>query len=681
MANLAKPAFPQIDEYQTLDNLYDQTTFNLIPKGQPLPKTGPKHERNWFWYRTTFRAPARKQNAILRVGKAQFSTSVWLNGRKIGDHLGCYTAGFFDITAAMNWTGENTLVIRIGAHPGVMPEDVPSGTDYEKTKWTAGIYDSVTVQLSDNPVIETVQVAPRINPPSIVVQTVVRNPASTPEKVTLTQKVTKAKGGEAAATAPSMSLTLAAGETRTLTQTIPMPGAKFWSPEDPFLYRLDTSTGGDSSSTRFGVREFRFDTATKRAFLNGKPYFLRGSNITLHRFFEDPSVGSLPWNEAWVRKMLVEIPKQMNWNSFRFCIGPAPEKWLEIADESGLLIQNEFMIWTGGKTWPVLKKYKWNEAELTTQFKEWMRDHWNHPSVAIWDANNETGDDLFHEKIIPAVRGVDLSNRPWENSYNLPAGPDDPVEDHPYLFSRGTSGKGEIFDMAELERMRGEPPGGGQSPHGHAQILNEYGWLWLLRDGTPCVVSKPVYDKILGPDAGPKDRIELNHYYLAGLTEYWRAWRGYAGVLHFVYLTFCYPNAYTCDNWQDVANLKLHPQFLSYVREAFKPLGVYINFWQPSLAPGVEKTIHVMMINDYDAASAGALSLVLEDANGRSVLSKEQPFSLPPLGQATYAFKVTAPPGDGQYRLKAIAKPASGPATESTTSVRKVALRAAPAKQ
>ena len=43
---------------------------------------------------------------------------------------------------------------------------------------------------------------------------------------------------------------------------------------------------------------------------------------------------------------------------------------------------------------------------------------------------------LFGEKIIPAVRGLDLSNRPWENSYNPPAGPDDPVEDHPYEFQR-----------------------------------------------------------------------------------------------------------------------------------------------------------------------------------------------------------------------------------------------------
>jgi beta-galactosidase len=39
------------------------------------------------------------------------------------------------------------------------------------------------------------------------------------------------------------------------------------------------------------MREFRFDTPTKRAYLNGRVYFLRGSNITLHRFFEDPLSG------------------------------------------------------------------------------------------------------------------------------------------------------------------------------------------------------------------------------------------------------------------------------------------------------------------------------------------------------------------------------------------------------
>ena len=70
---------------------------------------------------------------------------------------------------------------------------------------------------------------------------------------------------------------------------------------------------------------------------------------------------------------------------------------------------------------------------MITEYTEWMRDNWNHPSVAIWDASNESCLPEFSRTIIPAVRALDLSNRPWENSYNTPAGANDPVEDHQYL--------------------------------------------------------------------------------------------------------------------------------------------------------------------------------------------------------------------------------------------------------
>src|SRR5207248_2543524 len=137
-----------------------------------------------------------------------------------------------------------------------------------------------------------------------------------------TQRVHAWKISTTVASSSPKHITLAPGESKLVLQTIRVPGARLWSPESPNLYVLETATGGDSATTRFGMREFRFDTATKRAYLNGRAYFMRGSNITLHRFFEDPLSGTLPWDEAWVRKLLVEIPHQMHWNSFRFCIGP-----------------------------------------------------------------------------------------------------------------------------------------------------------------------------------------------------------------------------------------------------------------------------------------------------------------------------------------------------------------------
>jgi beta-galactosidase len=117
-------------------------------------------KRNYFWYRKTFNAPAKDAVAILKVNKAQFGTVVYLNGVHIGEHDPCFTAASFDVTQAIHWQTSNWLVIRIGAHPGVLPENVSEGTDFEKNRWTPGIYDDVSLWFVGTPVISTVQVAP-----------------------------------------------------------------------------------------------------------------------------------------------------------------------------------------------------------------------------------------------------------------------------------------------------------------------------------------------------------------------------------------------------------------------------------------------------------------------------------------------------------------------------------------
>ncbi len=656
LANLARPVFAAVDRFDSRESMHHPHVKNpnVTKEALEAPVGIPRQNRNYFWYRTTFRAPQKKAVAVLKINKAQFGTAVWLNGRMIGAHLGCFSAGFFDLTQGMDWNGENTLVVRIGAHPAALPVTVPAGTDLEKFKWTPGIYDSVSLLLSDNPVIETVQVAPRIRSSEIVVQTSIRNHSDRPVTFSLVARVRTAKEQRPVADARMPMLSLQGGEERTWTQTIRISNATLWSPENPFLYQLETSTGGDSVLTRFGMREFRFDTATRRAYLNGQVYFLRGSNITLHRFFEDPDCGSLPWQEPWVRKLLVEIPKRMHWNSFRFCIGPVPDRWLEIADEAGLLIQNEFPIWPYHE--------QWDTGEVVRQFSEWMRDNWNHPSVAIWDANNETVEPLFAKTIIPSVRALDLSNRPWDNGWNPPEGPDDPVEHHPYL-------AGEKFRMADLEHMNGESPDP-RAAHGRASIINEYEWLWLNRDGSPTSLTKGIYDALLGPNATADARFEEYAYELAGITEFWRAHRSFAGVQYFTYLTASFPGAYTSDNFRDVKTLELEPHFEKYMREAFKPLGVYVDFWQPEARAGAEETFKVLVVNDARDTASGTLVLTLESETGESVARTETAMNVLPNGQQTFLMTLRFPPASGSYVLKAVAQADGAP--EPTVSRRKL---------
>ncbi len=682
LTHSAAPAFADVDQYQTrqlLSNLVRQGRYSQADYDKLGDARGISHQqRNYFWYRKIFDAPAQSAVALLKVNKAQFGTVVYLNGIRIGEHDPCFTAAYFDVTRFIRWSAKNELVIRIGAHPGVLPANVWHGTDFEKNRWTPGIYDDVSLMAMNNPVISTVQVAPQLAASSILVQTVLHNYSDHIATTTVAQQAFERKSNAPASERVEEQVDVPAGGDRTVTQTVVIPKAHLWTPEDPFLYQVVTGTAGDDATTRFGMREFRFDTATQRAYLNGRPYFLRGSNITLHRFFEDPDSGTLPWDEAWLHRLLVDIPKQMHWNAFRFCIGPVPDRWLEIADENGLLIQYEYMVWTGHPSWAGGFRAVYDTKEMIGEYSEWMRDNWNHPSVAIWDATNESWLPEFTNTIIPAVRSLDLSNRPWENSYNSPAGADDPVEDHQYLFyglaMEDAQGGHHPFQVADLESMLGPLPSGSTSKNGHATILNEYGWLWLNRDGTPTLLTDKLYSRLLGDRNTTENRFALQAYLLGGETEFWRAYRRYAGVLHFVYLSASDPKAFTSDHFIDLKNLQLEPHFEKAMEQAFNPLGVYLNFWQAALNAGAMQDYTIAMVNDQDRPRSGKLRLVFTDAAGKQLAAEERPFMLAPLGAQSYTVTLKTPKAVGSYSLQAIAE-ADDESAHPTISHRDVMVR------
>ena len=212
------------------------------------------------------------------------------------------------------------------------------------------------------------------------------------------------------------------------------------------------------------------------------------------------------------------------------------------------------------------------------------------------------------------------------------------------------------------------------TPTAHAMIANEYDTAFVNRDGSFTQIGKRYFDRFFEPNSTAEERFELNAYLIGGLTEFWRAHRNYAGVLHFVYLTCSYPGTYTSDHFQDVETLQLEPRFKDYVSEAFKPLGVYINFWRPTLQAGSSQRFFVMMINDEYQEAKGNLALSVEGDDGNEVSRRESPFSIPGLGQQTYRFDFEIPGTPGKFLLKATASPAGAKGAEPTISRRKLAI-------
>jgi hypothetical protein len=192
----------------------------------------------------------------------------------------------------------------------------------------------------------------------------------------------------------------------------------------------------------------------------------------------------------------------------------------------------------------------------------------------------------------------------------------------------------------------------------HAPLINEYGWLWLNRDGTPTLLTSNLYPQLMGtPNVTSRERLDLYSYLLAGKTEFWRAHRQYAGIIHFVFLTCSYPGVYTADHFSDVTRLKLDPAFADYMGEAFKPLGVYLNFFQPTLRPGEQRQFKILLVNDYAEPVKGDLILTLENRQGRIFTLVSELFSLPALGDGTHTLSLKVPEhvsGQGILRAKAV---------------------------
>ncbi|WP_165226311.1 discoidin domain-containing protein [Aquisphaera insulae] len=618
--------------------------------------------RDAFWYRRTFRVDGPLPAiARLKVRQAMFGSKVILNGRDLGVHAACFTPGYFEARPALR-EGENEILIRVGADRAAVGPGVPSGFDYEKERYIPGLVDSVELILSGTPHVLSVQAAPDVASWSVRVQAILRNdgPAAT-ARVSFT--VREAVSGKAVGRAEASPREVPAGAEISLDARVPLESCRPWSPEDPFLYVLEADAGADSVRTRFGMREFRLDGPTGRAMLNGRPYFLRGSNITLYRFYEDPECKGLPWDERWVRTLHQRI-KGMHWNSLRYCIGLAPERWYDLADELGILIQDEFPVWHGGDGWSTWPR-ELGRDELAREYAEWIRERWNHPSVVIWDASNETK----HAELSAAVervRGLDLSDRPWDNSYNPPARPGDAFESHPYHF------QDPAFRLADVATSDQVPQGSPLHNDGqHAVIINEYGWLWLNRDGTPTTLTNRLYANLLGEHANVTALRRTYARYLAAETEFWRSHRHAAGVLHFTALGYSRPDGQTSDHWLDVTRLEWEPEFVRYVRDAFAPVGLMIDAWADDELVGEHRSIPVAVINDLDRPWRGEVRFrLLHDGKAEHEQGRE--LIVPALGRATTAFTLSLPAEPGEYELEASLLGSDGDPVRSVRDLRVV---------
>jgi beta-galactosidase len=651
LIHLAEPRIEEYDKFfKRPDKAESVEQFNLYNLDY-IPR--------YSWYHKTVFIPKELEGreGIITIKKSQYVTQVYINGIDLGTSMACYTPIEFPLNKAIKYGADNEVLIKVGERIW-LPSEAAGGTDKEKEHYLPGIWDDVLLSFTGNIRINRLLILPSVENKKLTVKMQVRSliPAqifygdpmsdSVKIEVLITEKISNKK-------VASVQGKFSAKRDNLTEMVMEIPFIEFtsWTPEKPFLYtasaRLITKKGvSDELGHQFGMRDF---TANGKFFyLNGDKYILRGTNITLQRFFEDPDCGNLVWDKEWVKKLLVNYPKQLNWNTMRICVGIVPDFWYDIADEYGLLLQNEWLYW---------QNHGWDE-QIRKEYTDWVWSDGNHPSIAIWDAINENTDNFIGNALIPDLKKLDPT-RIWDAGYMREGlmKTDEMDEPHPY---NGRVSKSNMepeknfyplgsldFNPQSLKMIR---------EAGVPQLANEYGWIWLWRNGMPSKLTVNEYNYYLGPNSTPVQNRELQAYYMQLETEWLRSEPELAGVLAFCYLAnnYGYTGDWFMDNIKDLTPIPT----LNWFRHAFAPTAVFMNLTDERYVkltdphqPGQKLSFNLAKVNDLNREIKGKVNLKIIDSDGKTVSKKSMPVSLLPFDRSSFLIEIVLPKKPGGYLL------------------------------
>ena len=633
----------------------------------------------YSWYHKTVFIPneLKDKQGVITIKKSQYVTQVYVNGFDLGTSMACYTPVEFPITSAIKFGADNEILIKVGDRIW-LPSEAAGGIDKEKEHYLPGIWDDVLISFTGSIRVNRLLVLSSVSGKKITVKAQIRNfkPAqiffgdTMNDSVTLDISIAEKLTGKVVAT---KSGRFNSKRDNISVAELEIPLSKFtnWSPDQPFLYvataTLKSDKGlSDELSKQFGMRDFT--RQGKFFYLNGEKIILRGTNVTLQRFFEDPDCSNLVWDKVWVKKLLVDLPKKLNWNAMRICVGIAPEFWYDIADENGLLFQNEWLYW---------QNHGWDE-QIRKEYTDWVWTDGNHPSIAIWDAINENWDDYIGNTLIPELKKLDPT-RVWDAGFmtNDKMSMDEMDEPHPY---QGPMPWTSIPDFDKnpypLGNLDYKPEGIlTLDKSSSAQLINEYGWVWLWRNGTPSKLTVDFYKYYLGPNSTVEQNRDFQAYWMQLETEWLRSDTNAAGVLAFCYLANNY--GYTGDWFID--NIKdLKPSStLEWFQHAFAPAATFINltderytkFIEPH-QPGSTLKFNLAGINNKPATVNGTVKLKLLNQKGKSVAEQSYKVKLNSYLRTEIPVSVNLPVTAGGYIIVAEFTPENGSPVISRRNIR-----------
>jgi len=323
-----------------------------------------------MWYERSFSYQKKAKNRVfLYFGAANYLSRVWLNGTKLGEHVGGYTPFNFEVTDQIK-DGENSVVVEVDNTRRL--EGVPSiHTDW----WN---YGGITRG------VKLVEV-----PDAFIQNYSIQLAKGSTDEIAGWVQLTGAQAKTA------VRIVIPALQVNQTTETDASGRAVFhfpakpelWSPEKPTLYGVIIGAGNENEGASAGNRVIKdsigfrtIETRGTQILLNSKPIFLRG--ISAHE--EAPYRGGRAVSEDDDRT-LITWAKELGCNFMRLTHYPHNEDMVRLADQMGMLIWDEV---------PVYWEMQFQNPAVLENAKAQLWDviarDQDRAAVIIWSLSNET---------------------------------------------------------------------------------------------------------------------------------------------------------------------------------------------------------------------------------------------------------------------------------------------------
>ena len=352
-----------IDKTELIEYSFDKSPTLWVPGDWNSQDEKLLYYEGTIWYRRLFdfHKSSSDNRVFVHFGAANYESDIYLNGKKLGKHIGGFTPFNYEITGLLKET-ENSLVVKVDNKR--KREAVPTlNTDW----WNyGGLTRDVTLVEVSKTFIQDYVVQVKKESANLITGYVQLNGPE--NKQTIKVSIPELK----------VSAEIKTDSTGRATFSFKPKKIDYWCPENPKLYQVEISCNDNKVNDKIGFRTI--ETRGNDILLNGKSIFLRG--ICIHA--ENALRGGRAYSKQDVQ-MLLNSAKELNCTYVRLAHYPHTEEMIRMADEMGILVWEEDPVY-----WTIQWENPATLANAMQQLTDVISRDKNRASVIIWSMANET---------------------------------------------------------------------------------------------------------------------------------------------------------------------------------------------------------------------------------------------------------------------------------------------------